>query len=98
MTSKILRFILDLSRAMGDRRKNRGRGNNKKLNILRTKKVFQMTQKAFFITLQGLSFCEKRKIAEKRSLATIIKVTINTRYLHKVDKKSTKKKQMVVEK
>ena len=61
MTSKILRFILDLSRAMADRRKNRGRGNNKKLNILRTKKAFQMTQKAFFITLQGLSFCEKKK-------------------------------------
>ena len=33
----------------------------KNLNILRTKRAFQMKQKAFFVVFEGLSFGEKMK-------------------------------------
>ena len=36
--------------------------NYKSLNILRTKRVFLMKQKTFFIILEGLSFGGKTKI------------------------------------
>ena len=47
---------------MAGRQKKREGQKYKKLNISRTKKAFQMKQKAFFIVFEGLSFGEKIKI------------------------------------
>ena len=57
MTSKIipLSFVLCESRQFG-------RKNFKKLNILGTKRAFQMNKNTFFVVFEGLSSGEKIKM------------------------------------
>ena len=58
MTSKIipLSFVLCESRQFGKRK------NFKKLNILGTKRAFQMNKNTFFVVFEGLSSGEKIKM------------------------------------
>ena len=44
---------------MADREKKRRRWKYKKLNILKTKRAFQMRYETFFIVFEELSFGEK---------------------------------------
>ena len=58
-------FLRSTFKAMADRKKKRGRWKYKNLNMLRTKRAFQMKQKMFLIVFEGLLFREKQKFHKK---------------------------------